>query len=69
MHLTRYTDYSLRVLIYLAVQQELGLTRGEIQRLAANSIKASFLPTEDKQVLLDELDHYVSSSTAARSAR
>jgi adenosine deaminase len=50
---------------YLAAQQALGLIREDIQRFAANSFKASFLPAEDKQVLLDELDQYVGSSTAS----
>jgi adenosine deaminase len=54
---------------YVAAQQALGLTRDEIQRLAANSIKASFLPAGDQQSLLHELDQYVSSSIAMGPTR
>jgi adenosine deaminase len=46
---------------YLAVQRGLGLSKGEIARLAANSIEASFLPEGQKIVLRDRLDAYVSA--------
>jgi adenosine deaminase len=46
---------------YVAAQQALGLSRDEIERLAANSFKASFLPSEEKRQLLDELASYTAS--------
>jgi adenine deaminase len=43
---------------YLAVQQALGLTREDIQRVAANAFTASFLAEEEKRSLLQELEEY-----------
>ena len=43
---------------YVAVQEALALNRDDIERLAANSFKASFLPAETKRILLDELESY-----------
>lgn len=47
---------------YLAIQRAFDLDRMELQRLAANSIRASFLPDDRKQQLLAELDGYVSQA-------
>lgn len=44
---------------YLAAQAALGLTREQIERIAANSFDAAFLPAQRKRVLLDELGDYV----------
>jgi adenine deaminase len=46
---------------YVAVQEALNLSRKEIEQLAANSFRASFLPAEEKRVLLDELASYISN--------
>jgi adenosine deaminase len=46
---------------YLAVQQALGLTRADIQRLAANAFTASFLAEEKKRALLQELQEYATT--------
>jgi len=46
---------------YVAAQAALGLTRGELHRLAAGSFRASFLPDERKRELVDELDRYVAT--------
>lgn len=43
---------------YVAVQEGLNLNREDIVQLAANSFRASFLPAEDKRILLDELESY-----------
>jgi adenosine deaminase len=43
---------------YIATQQALELNRADIERIAANSFKASFLPDEAKRMLLDELESY-----------
>jgi adenosine deaminase len=47
---------------YLAVQRGLGLSRGDIETLAGNSIEASFLPAAQKRALRDRLDAYVAAS-------
>jgi adenosine deaminase len=44
---------------YLAVQQELGLERKDIERMAANAFKACFIPEAHKRTLLGELDNYI----------
>jgi adenosine deaminase len=44
-----------------AVQEGLHLSREDVYQLAKNSFKASFLDTERKQRLLDELDGYFAS--------
>lgn len=44
---------------YIATQRALGLTRADIARLASNGFKASFIPEERKQLLLQELHDYV----------
>jgi len=49
---------------YLAVQRGLGLSRNDIEKLAANSIEASFLPAGQKHALRDRLDAYVSANRA-----
>jgi adenosine deaminase len=41
---------------YLAVQQALGLSRGDLAQLARNSITASLLPPERKAELIAEID-------------
>jgi len=46
---------------YIAVQEALTLSREDIERLAANSFMASFLPAEAKRTLLDELKSYVAT--------
>jgi adenine deaminase len=46
---------------YVAAQEALDLSRKDIERLAANSFKASFLPTEAKRILLDELESYTTT--------
>jgi adenine deaminase len=46
---------------YVAVQEGLNLSREEIVKLAANSFTASFLPTLDKRILLDELESYTAT--------
>lgn len=44
---------------YLAIQQAFDLTREDLWLLAGNSIRASFLEVDDKQLLLNELDAFV----------
>jgi len=46
---------------YVAVQEALALSREDIERIAANSFMASFLPGESKRALLDELKSYVAT--------
>jgi adenosine deaminase len=46
---------------YHAVQQELGLSRADIERLAANAFTASFLPGDRKRALLKELQDYLNA--------
>jgi adenine deaminase len=46
---------------YIAAQEALELSRDEIERLAANSFTASFLPTEAKHILLDKLKSYTAT--------
>ncbi len=46
---------------YRAVQQELGLSRADIERLAANAFTASFLPGDRKRALLKELQDYLNA--------
>jgi len=46
---------------YIAVQEALALSREDIERLAANSFTASFLPADAKRTLLDELKSYVAT--------
>jgi adenosine deaminase len=43
---------------FLAVQEALDLDYNDIYRLAKNSFQATFLSREEKQNLLDELDHF-----------
>jgi len=47
---------------YEAVAEALDLDRGDLTTLARNSIEASFLDLEAKQVLLAELDAYVATA-------
>ncbi|MGA2410743.1 MAG: adenosine deaminase [Candidatus Binataceae bacterium] len=47
---------------YIAAHDALGLSRGELHRLAANSFEASFLPEDTKRTLLAGLDHYFAAS-------
>jgi adenosine deaminase len=49
---------------YLAVQRGLGLSKVDIEKLAANSIEATFLPAGQKRALRDRLDAYVSANLA-----
>jgi adenine deaminase len=46
---------------YLAVQRGLGLSKGDIAKLAANSIEASFLPAARKREWRGRLDAYVAA--------
>ena len=46
---------------YLAVQRGLNLSRGDIARLARNSIEASFIGAVDKRRWLDEIDRFVAA--------
>jgi adenine deaminase len=46
---------------YIAAQEALSLGREDIERIAANSFIASFLPVEAKRVLLDELKSYTAT--------
>ncbi len=46
---------------YIAAQQALDLSRADIERIASNSFKASFLPNETKRTLLDELESYIAT--------
>ena len=46
---------------YIAVQEALALSREDIERLAANSFTASFLPAGAKHTLLDELKSYTAT--------
>lgn len=50
----------------LAVQQSLELTMVEIQTLARNSIEASFLTEDEKQVWLNKIDEYAQQYEAVR---
>ena len=43
---------------YVAVQRGLGLTRGDIRALAANSIEASFLPPEQKRMWMERIEAF-----------
>jgi adenosine deaminase len=47
---------------YLAVQRGLGLSKGDIEKLAANSIEASFLPPSQKRALRDRLDAFIAAN-------
>jgi adenine deaminase len=47
---------------FLALRDELGVTREEITQLARNSFEASFLPAETKQHWYDTIDRYVAGS-------
>jgi adenosine deaminase len=47
---------------YLACQEALGLTRGELVQLARNSFLASFQPEGERAVALAALDRYVAAS-------
>jgi adenosine deaminase/aminodeoxyfutalosine deaminase len=42
---------------YLLAHTEQGFTREELRRLAANSIRASFLPEVEKSTLIAQIDH------------
>jgi adenosine deaminase len=46
---------------FLAVHDALGLSRTELERLAANSFKASFLPDDRKRALLMEVQDYLTA--------
>jgi adenosine deaminase len=47
---------------YLAVQRGLGLSRADIEKLAANSIEASFLPAGHKRALRDKLAAFIAAN-------
>ena len=47
---------------YAAVQRALGLTRADIERLARNSITASWLPAARRAQLLAEIDAFVAAA-------
>ncbi len=44
---------------FLASQKALGLTQNDIYTLAKNSFEASFLSSKDKQMLIEELHHFM----------
>ena len=44
---------------YVAVQEALGLTRDHLYQLTRNAFEASFLASEEKSRLVEELDDYV----------
>jgi adenosine deaminase len=46
---------------FIAAQEALDLSRGDVERLAANSFTASFLSAEAKRTLLDELKSYTAT--------
>ncbi|HJU09928.1 MAG TPA: adenosine deaminase [Candidatus Binataceae bacterium] len=46
---------------YVAAQEAMNLNRHQIEPVAANSIKASFLPDENKRMLLEELKSYTAN--------
>ena len=45
---------------YLATQRALALEPADILQLARNSVKASFLPDTEKEILLSEIHHHAS---------
>ena len=47
---------------YIAVQDALNLSHEQLKQLAANSFAASFLTPENKSILLNELESYVTNS-------
>jgi adenine deaminase len=47
---------------YVAALEALNLNREDVERLAANSFRASFLPAEDKRGLLDKLESYTGAN-------
>jgi adenosine deaminase len=47
---------------FIAAQEGLGLTQEELVKICANSIKASFIPYEEKKSLEDELNRYSQSA-------
>jgi adenine deaminase len=47
---------------FLAAQKALGLDRNDIYCLVRNSFRAAFLSPDEKQVLMDELDNYLSEN-------
>jgi adenine deaminase len=49
---------------YAAVVHALGLNRGDVAKLARNSITASFLPSERKQALLGTIDAFATAHAA-----
>ncbi len=52
---------------YRVVEQALGLTRGDIVRLAKNSFEASFLDQEQKQRRIAEVDAFASANPLSLS--
>ncbi len=44
---------------FLASQKALGLTQDDIYTLAKNSFEASFLSSKEKQMLIEELNHFM----------
>jgi adenosine deaminase len=46
---------------YLAIRNAIGLTREELITLARNSFEASFLDSNQKAAMIDELDSYVAA--------
>ena len=47
---------------YLAIARALNLSRGDLEQLARNSVRASFLPEERKAALQEEITDYVSEA-------
>jgi adenosine deaminase len=49
---------------YVAVQQALGFSKGQLARLASNSIQGSFLSSEDKRRWQAAIDSYAAAAGA-----
>jgi adenosine deaminase len=46
---------------YLAIRNAIGLTREELITLARNSFEASFLDSQQKAAMMDELNSYATA--------
>jgi adenosine deaminase len=46
---------------YLAIRNAIGLTREELITLAGNSFEASFLDSQQKAAMMDELNSYAAA--------
>jgi adenosine deaminase len=50
---------------YLAVHSALGLSKGELEQLARNSIEAAFLPADAKRAWVEKIDRFAAGGRAA----